>query len=86
MTNLEYKVLKYMEDHPKTDGHQEFEIIKGTGMDPCKNHTGFFTKLYNRRWISESFTHSPRYYLTARGYVLLRKETNRRTSKCQQLI
>lgn len=84
MTDLEYKVLKFLEDHPKAEGHQEYEIVKGTGMDPNKNYTGFFTKLYNRRWISESFTHSPRYGLTSFGSDLLKIETNRRTSKCQR--
>lgn len=83
MTDLEYKVLKYLEDHPKTNGHQEYEIVKGTGLDPCKNYTGFFTKLYNRRWITESFSHSPRYGLTMFGSDLLKIETIKRNSECQ---
>ena len=82
MTDLEYRIMRYLEDHPKTNGHAEYEIVKGAGMDPCKDYTGFFTKLCNRRWISESFTYSPRYHLTAFGSDLLRIETNRRTSKC----
>ena len=82
MTDLEYRVLKYIDDHPKTNGHPEFEIVKGVGMDPCKNYTGFFTKLYNRRWLSEDFSHSPRYHLTAFGSDLLKIETNRRKVKC----
>ena len=36
MTDLEYRVLKYNDDHPKTNGHPEFEIVKGVGMDPLQ--------------------------------------------------